>query len=201
MEFPRQENWSGLPFPSPAIPNKGNAKECSNHHTIAHISHASKVMLKILQDRLQQYPRELWDVPAGFRKGRGTRDQIANIRWIIEKARVFQKNIYFCFIDYAKAFDCVDHLLLGNFQTQESNQGLLHCRQILYQLSYPGSPEQTGYGSPNSPTFSGTCSRFSVREIADRANPKWNPICLKPHTATATMLQRRQFWHNTALSF
>ena len=74
------------------------------------ISHASKVMLKILQARLQQYvSRELPDVQAGFRKGRGTRDQIANIRWIFEKAREFQKNMYFCFIDYAKAFDCVDH--------------------------------------------------------------------------------------------
>ena len=92
------------------IPKKGNANECSNYHTIALISHASKVMLKILQARLQQYMNhELPDVQAGFRKGRGTRDQIANICWIIEKAREFQKNIYFCFIDYAKAFDCVDH--------------------------------------------------------------------------------------------
>ena len=85
-------------------PKKGNAKECSNYHTIALISHASKVMLKILQARLQQYVnRELADVQAGFRKGRGTRDQIANIRWIMEKGREFQKNIYFCFIDYAKS--------------------------------------------------------------------------------------------------
>ena len=92
------------------IPKKGNAKECSNYRTIAPISHASKVMFKILQARLQQYVnRELPDVQAGFRKGRGTRDQVANIRWIMEKAREFQKNIYFCFIDYAKAFDCVDH--------------------------------------------------------------------------------------------
>ena len=92
------------------IPKKGNAKERSNYCTIARISHASKVMLKILQARLQQYMNhELPDVQAVFRKGRGTRDQIANIRWIIEKARVFQKNISFCFIDYAKAFDCVDH--------------------------------------------------------------------------------------------
>ena len=91
-------------------PKKGNAKECSNYRTIALISHASKVMLKILQARLQQYVNhEIPDVQAGFRKGRGTRDQIANIRWIIEKAREFQKNIYFCFIDYAKAVDCVDH--------------------------------------------------------------------------------------------
>ena len=88
---------------------KGNAKECSNYCTIALISHASKVMLKIIQARLQQYMnRELPGVQAGFRKVRGTRDQIANICCIIEKAREFQKNIYFCFTDYAKAFDCVD---------------------------------------------------------------------------------------------
>ena len=94
----------------PSIPKKGNANQCSNYRTIALISHASKVMLKILQARLQQYvDRELPDVQAGFRKGRGTRDQIANICWVIEKAREFQKNIYFCFIDYAKAFDCLDH--------------------------------------------------------------------------------------------
>src|SRR5574337_1062367 len=91
-------------------PKEGNAKECSNYHTITFISNISKVMLKILQASLQQYVnRELPDVQAGFRKGRGIRDQIANIRWIIEKAREFQKNTYFCFIDYAKAFDCVDH--------------------------------------------------------------------------------------------
>ena len=90
------------------IPN--NAKEYSNYHTIALISHASKVMVKILQARLQQYLNcELPDVQAGFGKGRGIRDQIANIRCIIEKAREFQKNIYFCFIDYAKAFDYVDY--------------------------------------------------------------------------------------------
>ena len=89
---------------------KGNAKECSNYCIIVLISHTSKVMLKILQARLQQYMNhELPDVQAAFRKGRGTRDQIANIRWIIKKAREFQKNIYYCFIDYAKAFDCVDH--------------------------------------------------------------------------------------------
>ena len=96
------------------IPNKGNAKECSKYHTIALISHASKIMLKILQARLQQYGnQEISDVQAGFRKGRGSRDQIANIHWIIEKAKEFQKNIYFCFIDYAKAFDCVDHKNCG----------------------------------------------------------------------------------------
>ena len=92
------------------ISKKGNAEECSNYCTIALISHASKVMLKILQARLQQYVnRDLPDVQAGFRKGRGTSDQIGNICWIMEKAREFQKNIYFCFIDYAKAFDYVDH--------------------------------------------------------------------------------------------
>ena len=91
-------------------PKEGNPKECSNYHTIALISHASKVMLKILQVRFQQYMnRELPDVQAGFRKGRGTRDQVASIHWIIKKAREFQKNINFCFIDYAKAFDCVGH--------------------------------------------------------------------------------------------
>ena len=97
-----------------SIPKKGNPKECSNYCTTALISHASKVMLKILQARLQQYVNcELPDVQDGFRKGRGTRNQISNISWIIEKAREFQKNIYFCFIDYAKAFDCVDHNKLG----------------------------------------------------------------------------------------
>uniref|UniRef100_A0A8C0AAD5 RNA-directed DNA polymerase n=1 Tax=Bos mutus grunniens TaxID=30521 RepID=A0A8C0AAD5_BOSMU len=102
------QNWKRSVFIP--IPKKGNAKECSNYCTIALISHASKVMLKILLASLQQYVnQELPDVQAGFRKGRGTRDQIANIRWIMEKAREFQKNIYFCFIDYAKAFDCVDH--------------------------------------------------------------------------------------------
>ena len=92
------------------IPKKGNAKKCSNYRTTALISQASKVMLKILQARLQQYMnRELPAVQVGFRKGRGTRDEIANIHWIIEKAREIQKNNNFCFIDYAKAFDCVDH--------------------------------------------------------------------------------------------
>ena len=90
------------------VPNNGNAKECSNYHTVALTSQATKVMFKILHTRLQQNVNcELPDVQEVFRKGRGTRDQIANIRWIIEKAREFQKDI--CFIDYAKAFDPVDH--------------------------------------------------------------------------------------------
>ena len=97
------------------ISKKGNAKECSSFCTVALISHASKVMLKILEARLQQYVKQdLPDVQAGFRKGRGTRDQIAKIHWVTEKAREFQKNIYFSFIDYAKAFDCVDHKKLWN---------------------------------------------------------------------------------------
>ena len=92
------------------IPKKGSAKECSNYHTIVLISHASKVILKILQARPQQYVKwELPEVEAGFREDRGTRAQIANTCWIMEKAREFQKNIYFCFTDYAKAFACVDH--------------------------------------------------------------------------------------------
>ena len=92
------------------IPKKSNAKECSNYHTAALISYASKVVLKILQARRQRYVNcELPDVQAGFRKDRGTTDYIVNICWIMEKAREFQKYIYFCFLDYAKVFDCVDH--------------------------------------------------------------------------------------------
>ena len=97
------------------IPRKGNAKECSNYGTTALISQASKVTLKILQARFQQYVnQDLSDIQAGFRKGKGTRDQTANIHWIIEAAKEFQKNIYFCFTDYAKAFDCVDYNKLEN---------------------------------------------------------------------------------------
>ena len=115
-----QQNWKTQQWPQDwersvfiPIPKKVNAKECSNYHTVALISHAGKVMLKILQARLQQYVNEeLPDIQAGFRKSR--RDQIVNICWIIEKPREFQKNISFCFIDYAKAFDCVDHNKLEN---------------------------------------------------------------------------------------
>ena len=95
------------------IPKKGDAKECSNYHTIVLIWHAGKVMLKILQARLQQYMTwEFPDIQIGFKKGKGTRNQIANICWIIEKAREFQKNIYFCFIDYSKDFGYVDYTKL-----------------------------------------------------------------------------------------
>ena len=110
------------------IPKKRNAKGCSNYHTVALISHASKVMLKILQARLRQYvDHELSDVQAGFRKDRGTRGQIANICWIIKKPREFQKNINFCFTDYAKAFDCVDHNKLGKILKEMGIPDHLTC--------------------------------------------------------------------------
>ena len=105
------------------IPKKGNPKECSNYHTTALVSHTSKVMLKILQAKFQQYvSHELPDVQAGFRKGRGTRDQIVNICWIIEKAREFHKSINFCLIDYAKAFDCVGHNKLEDSSRDENTR-------------------------------------------------------------------------------
>ena len=122
------QDWKRSVFVT--IPKKSNAKECSNYHTIALISLASKLLLKILQARFQQYMNcELPDVqnPDEFRKGRGTRDQIANIRWIIKKAREFQKNIYFCFIDYAKIFDCVDHNKLWNIFQEMGISDHLTC--------------------------------------------------------------------------
>ena len=127
------------------IPKKGNAKECSNYRTIALISHTSKVMLKILQARLQQYVNcELPDVQTGFRKGKGTRDQIANICWIIEKAREFQKNI--CFIDYTKAFDCVDHNKLWKILKEMGIPDHLTC---LLRNLYAGQEAtvRTGHGT------------------------------------------------------
>ena len=129
------------------IPKKGNAKECSNYCTIAFISHANKVMLKTLQARLQQYVnRELPDVQAGFRKGRGARGQVANICWIMEKAREFQKNIYFCFIDYAKAFDCVDHNKLQKILKEMGVTDHLTC---LLRKLYAGQEAtvRTGHGT------------------------------------------------------
>ena len=117
------------------IPKKSNAKECSNYHTIALISHARKVMLKCLQTRLEQYVNwEIPDVQARFRKDRGTRDQIANIHWIIKKAREFQKNIYFCFIGYAKAFDCVDHTNWKFFKIWDCHTTLPVCWEICMQV-------------------------------------------------------------------
>ena len=126
---------------------KGNGKECSNYRTIALISYASKVMLKILQATLQQYVNhELPDVQADFRKGRGTRDQIANICWIMEKTREFQKNISFCFIDYAKAFDCVDHNKLRNILKEMGIPDHLTC---LLRNLYAGQEAtvRTGHGT------------------------------------------------------
>ena len=128
------------------IPKKGNAKECSNYCTIALISQASKVMLKILQVRLQRYMNyELPDVQVGFRKGRRTSDQIANIHWIVEKAKEFQKNIYFCFIDYAKAFDCVDHNKLWKILQEMGIPDHLTC---LLRNLYAGQEAtvRTGHG-------------------------------------------------------
>ena len=110
---PWSQDWKRSAFI--LVPKKGNAQECSNYHTIALISHVSKVMLKILQARLQQHVNcELPDVQAGFTKCRGIREQVVSIHWIIKKAKEFQKNIYFCFIDSVKAFDCVDHNKLEN---------------------------------------------------------------------------------------
>ena len=127
--------------------HKGNAKKCSNYHTIALISHTSQVMFKILQTRLQWYVNcELPDVQAGFRKGRGTRDQIANTCWVIKKAREFQKTIYFCFIDYAKAFDCVDHNKLWKILKEMGIPNHLTC---LLRNLYAGQEAtvRTGHGT------------------------------------------------------
>ena len=129
------------------IPKKRNVKESSNYRTISLISHASKVMLKILQARLQQYVNsELPDVQAGFRKGRGSRDQIASIHWIIKKARELEKNIYFCFIDYAKDFDCVDHNKLWKILQEVGIPDHLTC--LLINL-YAGQEAtvRTGHGT------------------------------------------------------
>ena len=145
-----------------SIPKKGNAKECSNYRTIALISHASKVMLKILQARLQQYlNHELLDVQAGFRKGRGTRDQIANICWIMENAREFQKNIYFSFIDYAKAFNCVDHSKLWKILKEMGIPDHLTC---LLKNLYAGQEAtvRTGHGKTLVPNWERSTSRLYI---------------------------------------
>ena len=132
------------------IPKKGNTKECSNYRTIALISQASKVMLKILQARPQQYVNcELPDVQAGFRKGRGTRDQIANVHLITEKARNLQKNIYFCFTDYGKAFHCVDHNKLWKNSSRDGNTRppdllLRNCMQVRKEHLEMDMEQKTG---------------------------------------------------------
>ena len=128
------------------IPKNGNTKECSNYCTLTLISHASKVILKIPRSLQQYVNRKLLDVQAGFRKSRGTRDQIANIRWIIEKAREFQKNIYFCFIDYIKAFDCVAHKKLWRILQEMEIPDHLTC---LLRNLYAGQEAtvRTGHGT------------------------------------------------------
>ena len=128
-------------------PKKGNAKQCSNYHTIVLISHARKVMLKLLQARLQQYVNhELPDVQDGFRKARETRDEIANICWIIEKAREFQKNIYSCFIDYTKAFDSMHYNKLWKILKEMVIPDHLTC---LLKNMYAGQEAtvRTGHGA------------------------------------------------------
>ena len=149
-----QEIWKTQQWPQDwkksifiPIPKKGNTKECSNYRTIVLISYTSKVMLKILQAMLQQYVnRELPDVEAVFRKGRGIRNQIASICWIIEKAREFQKNMYFCFTDHAKAFDCVDHNKLWNVLKAMGIPDHLTC---LLRNLYAGQEAtvKTGHGT------------------------------------------------------
>ena len=139
------QDWKRSVFIS--IPKKGNAKECSNYRTVALISHTSKVMFKILQARLRQYVNcEFPDVQDGFRKRRGTRDQIANICWIIKKAREFQINIYFCFIDYAKPFDCVDYNKLWKILKEMGTPD--HLTWLLRNL-YAGQEKtvKTGHGT------------------------------------------------------
>ena len=138
------------------------AKECSNYYTIALISHTSKVMFKILQAQLQQYVNhELPDVQAGFRKGRGTRDQIANNLWIIAKAREFQKNIYFCFIGYAKAFDCVDHNKLWKILQETGIPDHMIC---LLRNLYAGQEAtvRTGHGKRLVPNRGRSMSRLYI---------------------------------------
>ena len=127
-------------------PKERQCQRMLNYHTTALVSHASKVMLKILQSRLQQYVnREHPDVQPGFRKGKGSRDQIANICWVIEKARKLQENIYFCFIDYAKAFDCEDHNQLWKILKEMGLPDHLTC---LLRNSYAGQEAtvRTGHG-------------------------------------------------------
>ncbi|CAF2127266.1 unnamed protein product [Rotaria magnacalcarata] len=151
-----QQIWKTKQWPSDwkksifiPIPKNGTVKDCSNYRTIALISHASKIMLKIIQRRLQTFlERELPDTQAGFRKGRGTRDQIANLRWIIEKAREHQKNFYLCFLDYSKAFDCVDHTKLWSVLTK---MGIpTHLIVLIKNLySNPQATVKTEYGNTN----------------------------------------------------
>ena len=173
------------------IPKKGNAKECSNYHTIAPISHATKVMLKTLQARLQHYVNhELLDVQAGFRKGRGTRAQIANIHWIIKKATELWKNIYFCFIDYAKAFDYMDHHKLWKILQEMGIPGHLTC---LLRNLYAGHEATfwTGHGTTDwfqigkgvrqscilSPCLFNLYAEYIMRNTGMDEGTSWNQDC------------------------
>ena len=172
------------------IPKKDNAKESSNYHTIALISHTIKVMLKILQARLQQYVnRELPDVPARFRKGRGTWDQIANICWIMKKAREFQKNIYFCFIDYAKAFDWVDHNQLWKILKEMGISDHLSCL-LRHLYTCQEATVRSGHGTTDwfqigngvcqgcilSPCLFNLYAEYNMRNAAGRSR-SWNQYC------------------------
>ena len=167
-----QKIWKTQPWPQEwkssvfiPIPKKGNAKECSNYCTVALISQANKVMLKNLQLRFQQYISwELPDVQATFRKGQGTRDQMANICWIIKKARVFQKNIYFCFVDYTNAFDCVDHDKLWKILKEMGIPD--HLTHLLLNL-YAGQEETVR-------TEHGTTDCFQRKPVCSKETWKWS---------------------------
>ena len=142
LETPQwPQDWKRSVFTP--IPKKGNAKECSNYRTVALISHGSKAVLKILQARLQLYIHQLLDVPAGFRKGKGTRDQIANIHWIIEKMR--ELKIYICFIDHTKTFDCVDHNKLLKILEEMGILDHLTCLRNL--CTGQEATDKTGHGT------------------------------------------------------
>ena len=154
------------------VPKKGSTKGCANHRTIALLSHAGKVMLKILHARLQDYVnQELPCVQAGFRKGRGTRDQIVNIHWIIKKAREFQKNIYLCFINYIKAFDSVDHDKLWKALREVGIPGHFTC---LLRNLYAGQEATVR-------TLYGTTDWLGSRKEYDRA------VCCCPVCLTYTL--------------
>ena len=183
----RPQDWKSSVFIP--IPKKGNAKDCSNYSTIALISHASKVMIKILQASLQQYlNHEFPDIQAGFRKGKGTRNQIANICWFIEKAREFQKNIYFCFIDYAKAFVWITTNCGKFFQRWEYQNTLPASWEISMQVKKkqlePDMEQQTGSKSGKEYITAVYCHpayltymKSTSCEIWARWSPSWNQDC------------------------